>query len=68
MGDDERLKRFVIFGFDTYYPGGGEWDQEASFETEDEVRSYFEKNHRKFDYWDVLDIDERRWRDDLTPD
>lgn len=57
------LKRFVIFGYDMYYPCGGDGDQEATFETEDEVRSYLKDTKLQCDHWDVLDMKERRWRD-----
>jgi hypothetical protein len=34
------MKRFLVFAFDTYYPGGGWTDFEASFDTLEEARAH----------------------------
>lgn len=47
------MKRYMLFGFDTYYPGGGLHDFKLDFESKEE---FFEKfTSDIWDYYQVLD-------------
>lgn len=46
-------KRFLIFGFDTYYPGGGMGDMVDSFGTIPEAIDFINRN--SFDCYEVYD-------------
>lgn len=60
MADQEPpYKRFLLFGYDSYYPGGGEADVLDSFDSLAEAKTRMEKKDR--DYYEVLDLEERRW-------
>ena len=50
---DEKYKRFLVFGYDTYYPGGGLSDCFGSFDTIEEAINAI--NNDKSDYHDVFD-------------
>lgn len=38
LGAPHRFKRFILFGWDSYYPAGGLGDARGSFDTEEEAR------------------------------
>lgn len=46
-------KRYILFGYSTYYPSGGMDDALISFDTEEELK--IESNHFTSDYFDILD-------------
>ena len=57
------MKRYLVFGYDVYYPYGGLNDLIGTFNTEEEIDDYFLKeqsNKDKFffkrDHYQVLDI------------
>lgn len=50
------MKRFLVFGYCTYYPGGGMQDFEGFFLTEEEAMVYVRNNYMKHDYYDVFDM------------
>lgn len=49
-------KRYLVFAFEDYYPGGGLVDCEASFDTEQECADYIlgTNNFSSF-HWQVYD-------------
>lgn len=50
----EKQKRFLVFGYDTYYPNGGMNDCINSFDTiEDAKKEIF--SNLKFDYYEIFD-------------
>lgn len=53
------MKRYIVFGFDSYYPGGGMYDYHAQFDDLVEAKNtalYFENYH-------VLDTHTGKWWD-----
>ena len=57
------MKRYLVFGYDVYYPCGGINDLIGAFGTEEEINEYFikemsdkESYFNKCDYYQVLDI------------
>nr|WP_293844136.1 hypothetical protein [uncultured Arsenicibacter sp.] len=59
----DQLKRYLVFGYKEYYPGGGVTDQVATCDTIEEVRNLrntVAKRDLK-EFVDVLDMQERRW-------
>ena len=60
----EKVKRFVLFAYETYYPGGGWGDFVRSFDTEAEAREYLANDPRdaqgfkvSTDNRDLIDLD-----------
>ena len=60
------MKRYLLFAYDIYYPGGGQGDVVGDYETIEEVKKYI--NDEKIstsrythDYYDVLDMQKRKW-------
>jgi hypothetical protein len=41
------MKRFAVFAYDTYYPGGGMSDFQVSFDTIDEARDHVAEQKSK---------------------
>lgn len=60
----ETLKRFVVFGWDEYYPGGPLEDFIGSFDTLNEAKGAIEHAEYRQDYHVILDLVERRWLND----
>lgn len=70
-----KRKRFLLFGWDAYYPGGGEEDVLIAFNTEVEFNVYntlpmgkFVSNlsgrdiyKHGFNYYQILDMDTGEW-------
>lgn len=55
-----KYKRFVIFGFDSYYPGGGLGDVIGETDTFAEAQTLVSTGTGGFhDYYQVLDLQER---------
>jgi hypothetical protein len=48
-------KRFLLFGFDRYYPGGGWNDFLGSFDTAEEAREFAAAQKYQPDCHDVID-------------
>ncbi len=42
-----KLKRFLMFAFDTYYPGGGWEDFKGSFSDLEEAEAWLEDEHKQ---------------------
>lgn len=57
------MKRYLLFCYSKYYPGGGQDDVEDSFDTLEEC--YERIKHRDADYSDILDLQNRVW---IKPD
>lgn len=53
------MKRFLLFGFYSYYPAGGSGDVIGDFETLEQAR---EASTRR-DHYHVLDLERREWVD-----
>ena len=49
------MKRYAIFGFDTYYPKGGFNDFVYDFHTFDEAKEYVERNRATRDSFHIVD-------------
>ena len=49
----EKVKNFILFGGDRYYPSGGWEDYVNSYETLEEARMYAKD---RYDWWHVLDL------------
>lgn len=47
------MKRYILFGFDQYYPGGGVNDILQVFDGEDELE--YEEKRKYYDYYQVMD-------------
>lgn len=56
------MKRYLLFGYDQYYPNGGGGDVMGDFDTLEEVKKYI-KDTMSRDYYNVLDMQERLWID-----
>ena len=54
-----KLKRFLVFGYDAYYPCGASGDQVGSYNSLQEAAEAAEKDTS--DYNDILDLQERCW-------
>lgn len=52
-------KRFWVFSYCEYYPGGGKGDFKADFDTLEEAYAYHQQYHS--DYMEILDMQERVW-------
>jgi len=57
--DDLPEKRFVVFGYDSYYPMGPIADYIGSYDTWDECVDGMKD--KSFDYYDMFDCQERKW-------
>jgi hypothetical protein len=56
------MKRYALFCYDAYYPGGGWGDFVNSFDTVDEAMS--EPGNKDWDYAEVIDL---TTGEDVTP-
>lgn len=55
---------FLLFGYDTYYPGGGEADYIGRYETLAQAKAAARGPEGKNqEYFDVYDIDGDNWID-----
>lgn len=48
---------YHVFGGWKYYPDGGAYDHQASFDTEDAARVYVQERYHTFDWWHITDSD-----------
>lgn len=60
------MKRYLLFGYDNYYPSGGQHDVVDSFDSLDELKEFIKDSIYKLDYYDILDMDNRCWIDPYT--
>lgn len=51
------MKRYLLFGFMTYYPGGGMQDLQFDFDTRQEFESSFDP---RFDHYHIFDRETAR--------
>lgn len=51
----DKSKRYLVFCYDQYYPGGGWSDFQGSFETLEEAKAF--KPSMNFDYKDIVDLE-----------
>jgi hypothetical protein len=49
------MKRYMLFGFDTYYPSGGMNDFRFSFDTKEEFQDTFYDNDDNYHIFDTRD-------------
>lgn len=49
------IKKYVVFGYNQYYPSGGMEDMIGSVDTKEELRELTKQN--RFDVYDVVDRD-----------
>lgn len=54
-----KLKRFLVFGYDAYYPAGASGDQVGSYDTLQEAAEAAEKDISAHN--DILDLQDRCW-------
>ena len=50
-------KRYLLFTYDTYYPGGGWCDFDESFDTIDELVDYLKDQNTKADNHNIIDLE-----------
>lgn len=55
----KQRKKFMLFGYDTYYPQGGSGDVVGVFDTMEDVVTV-PLSYRS-DYYEVLDLDTGEW-------
>jgi len=60
-GNRMAYKRFLVFGYDNYYPAGGSNDVVVSTDTLDEAEDFIRQMTHGFDYFDILDMETRKW-------
>ena len=56
------MRRFMLFGFDAYYPVGGMHDFVESFDTIDEVHAWV-KAHGEKEVYQYVDTADWTWAD-----
>ena len=61
MNEEQPYKRFLLFGYNSFYPAGGSGDVVDSFATLEEAKVRMRQNGR--DFFDVLDFEKRMWID-----
>jgi len=49
------MKKFIVFGYDQYYPSGALLDIQGDFDTLEEAKDYI--NNNRWDFNDVIDRD-----------
>lgn len=51
------MKRYLVFGYDQYYPSGGWNDFKADFDTQEDAEEFAKDlvQTRHWDYYDVVD-------------
>lgn len=59
------MKKFLLFGHDTYYPSGGWGDFIGDFDTIEEAQACIDGQKYKRDAYDLIDTEtkEDRWRE-----
>lgn len=58
LGEQKNItKKYVVFQFDKYYPGGVLDDITGNFDSLDEVREFIFKDKFKYDYYVIVDKD-----------
>jgi hypothetical protein len=57
----KKMERFLLFGYDDYYPQGADNDVVGSFDTMEEVRAAIVSEKMPFQNYAVLDLQERIW-------
>lgn len=63
--DGDVMKRFLIFAWDTYYPVGGSGDTIGSTDTLIAALSVCKGKKPSYDYFQILDMEERKWINDI---
>jgi hypothetical protein len=57
----DSTKRFLVFTYDHYYPGGGMNDFRGSFDTLEEAKEYIVRdNHLKDGWGNIFDCETRQ--------
>lgn len=52
----KKIKRFVVFAFDTYYPAGGVNDMRGTFKTLEKAQDFCRTSLSEWDYVEILDL------------
>ena len=58
------MKKYIVFQFDTYYPGGGLSDIKGSFDTLEEAITFIKKDYQDYSYvvdrdtWEKIFVDD----------
>lgn len=55
------MQRYMLFGYDEFYPAGGLGDIIGSFDTAAEIEEAIEAQLYKLDQYEVLDLKLRKW-------
>lgn len=50
------MKRFLVFSFDQYYPGGGMNDFEGEFDSEEEIDEHYKQRKAAQFYYKMTTI------------
>jgi len=53
--EETGYRKFIVFIYEQYYPGGGLSDMKGDFATFEEAKAFCEKN--RSDYMEILDRD-----------
>jgi hypothetical protein len=51
------MKRYILFGGDDYYPGGGWSDVLARYESVEEAIGHFDRRQENKDWMHLIDVD-----------
>lgn len=55
------MKQYWLFGYDCYYPSGAKQDFMLDFDSLAETQDYINNLEYSRDYYDILDMQERKW-------
>lgn len=54
------MKRYMLFGYNNYYPGGGLSDLVGTYATPDDALLYINSLNSKDDNYELFDLEERK--------
>lgn len=54
-----KIKRYLVFASDFYYPAGGWGNFQGAFETKQEAEIAEKEADKKFDYTEIVDLVEK---------
>jgi hypothetical protein len=50
-------KKYLVFAYDQYYPGGGWSDLKDRFATLEEAQNYIKTSKEHFDFWEIINAE-----------